>query len=154
MPTRGLGHSELGHLLVPRLDGDVLPSGCTFHRDCVEGIASGTAIKAALGALHVSDVGENHPVWDRVSHALASLCHALVCATGPMRIAIGGGVVAKQPHLIGRIEPLLRASLNGYLSLPDNLDYIVPPLLGDQAGPLGSIALARSVADVAVMVRS
>lgn len=149
-PTRGLGHSESGHLLVPRLDCDTLPSGCGFHRDCVEGMASGTAIKAALGARHVSDIDADHPVWDRVAHALATLCHALVCATGPMRIAIGGGVIVKQSHLLARIEPLLRASLNGYLRLPDDGPYIVPPALADQAGPLGSIALALSGVEATV----
>lgn len=143
-PTRGLGHSEMGHLLVPRLEGDTLPSGCRFHRDCVEGMASGPAIKAALGAEHVSDIDQDHPVWDRVAHAIATLCHGLVCATGPLRIAIGGGVVVKQPHLLARVEPLLRASLNGYLRLPDGPPYVVAPMLGEQAGPLGSIALARS----------
>lgn len=149
-PTRGLGHSELGHVLVPRLDGDTLPSGCSFHRNCVEGLASGPAIAVALGSVHVTEIGEDHSIWDRVTHALAALCHALVCTTGPLRIAIGGGVIGKQPHLLPRIEPLLRTSLGGYMRLPDNGPYIVAPALGNQAGPLGSIALARNALSVSV----
>ncbi|WP_235511810.1 ROK family protein [Sphingomonas sp. Leaf23] len=141
-PTRGIGHAEIGHLRVPRLRSDMLPSGCPFHDDCVEGLASGTGIKAALGDVHVSTLAEDHPVWDRVEAAITAMCHAMVCTTGPKRIAIGGGVMNKQPHLLARIEPALRASINGYLPLPER-DYVVAPALGDQAGPLGSIALAQ-----------
>jgi fructokinase len=142
-PTRGIGHSEMGHLRVPRLAGDTIPSACRVHADCVEGLASGSAIKGALGATHVGDIAPDHPLWDRVADALACLCHALVCSTGPRRIAIGGGVIARQPHLLARIEPMLRASINGYMRLPDE-PLIVAPALGDQAGPLGSIALAAT----------
>lgn len=140
--TRGIGHTELGHLRVPRLTGDVAPSGCMFHDDCIEGLASGTAIKTALGIEQVGTIAPTDPIWDRVCDALAKLCHALVCATGPRRIAIGGGVIMRQPHLLERIEPALRASLNGYLALPEDGAYVVAPTLGDQAGPLGPIALA------------
>ncbi|MEO8374866.1 MAG: ROK family protein [Sphingomonas bacterium] len=143
-PTRGIGHSELGHLRVPRLAGDAAPSGCRFHPDCVEGLASGTGIKAALGVEVISDLATDHPVWDRVADAITCMCHALVCATGPQRIAIGGGVVSGQPHLLDRIEPMLRASLNDYLELPAE-PYIVAPALGDQAGPLGPIAMAAAL---------
>src|SRR3546814_15404886 len=48
-PTRGFSHSEIGHILVPRLADDATPSVCRFHDDCVEGLASGTALKARLG---------------------------------------------------------------------------------------------------------
>lgn len=150
-PTRGIGHSEMGHLLVPRLPGDDAPSGCPYHDDCVEGLASGTALKAALGGQPVGSIAADHPAWDRVAHAVAALCHALVCATGPRRIAIGGGVLNRQPHLLARIEPLLRASLNGYLRLPDDGPYIVAPMLGDQAGPLGPIAMAFGALDRATV---
>lgn len=143
-PTRGIGHSELGHLRIPRLAGDTAPSGCRFHPDCVEGLASGTGIKAALGMEHISDIAPNHPVWDRVADAIVCLCHALVCATGPQRIAIGGGVLSGQPHLLDRIEPMLRASINDYLVVPAG-PYIVAPALGDQAGPLGPIAMAAAI---------
>ncbi len=142
-PTRGIGHAEIGHLRVPRLPHDTLPSGCPFHDDCVEGLASGTGIKAALGDVHVSTIPADHPVWDRVVAAVVAMCHAMVATTGPKRIAIGGGVMTKQPHLLARIEPALRASINGYLPLPAR-DYVVAPALGDQAGPLGSIALAQN----------
>lgn len=141
-PTRGLGHCEMGHIRVPRLPGDETASVCTFHPDCVEGLASGPAIKAALGGRSFDQLETSDPVWDRVAHAIASLCHALVCTTGPQRIALGGGVMERQQHLLGRIEPMLRASMNGYLAIPDAAPYVVAPMLGEQAGALGPIALA------------
>lgn len=142
-PTRGIGHSELGHVRVPRLAGDDFASVCSFHPDCVEGLASGSALVARIGGRDVSAIGEDDPVWEPVVDAIAKLCHAIVCGTGPMRIAIGGGVPTGQPHLIARIEAALVASLAGYLALPDG-PYIVAPALGGQAGPMGTLALAET----------
>lgn len=140
--TRGIGHCEMGHILVPRRPVDQVPGSCSFHADCVEGIASGPAVEAALGGRRLLEVASDDPVWDRVAFAIAGLCHALVCTAGPRRIAIGGGVVIGQPHLLDKIEPLLRKSVNGYVSIPDDQPYIVAPELDEQAGPLGPIALA------------
>jgi fructokinase len=147
-PTRGIGHSELGHMLVSRMRGDDFPGACVFHSDCVEGLASGSAIKQRLGAQHVSEISEDDPVWGQVIDALASMCHNLVCGAGPQRIAFGGGVISRQPHLIPRIEAKLIESLAGYMTLPDAGPYIVAPKLGVQSGPLGSIALGIGAVDV------
>ena len=43
----------------------------------------------------------------------AQLCRAIVCAAVPRAIAISGGVVGYNPHLLPRIETLLAESLNG-----------------------------------------
>ena len=145
LPTRGFGHSELGHVRPVRLAGDDWPGACSFHGDCVEGLASGTALKARLEARHVGSIEADDPVWTSVAHALAQLCHTIVCAACPMRIAIGGGVAERQPHLLPRIQELLIESLGEYMALP-RADYVVPPELGAQAGPMGSIALAMDAA--------
>ena len=141
-PTRGIGHSELGHIRVPRLPSDDLTSVCGFHSDCVEGLASGTALAARLAGRDIAAVSAEDPVWEPIVHTLAILCHTLVCATGPLRIAIGGGVVSGQRHLLNRINAALVESLGDYMPLPGGGDYVVAPRLGDLAGPLGSIALA------------
>jgi fructokinase len=144
-PTRGIGHSEIGHIRVPRLAGDDSDSVCRFHDDCVEGLASGSALVARLGGREVGEVGADDPVWRPIVHTLAMMCHALVCATGPLRIAIGGGVVSGQPHLLPRIDAALRDSLGGYMPLPgSDQGYVVAPALGPLAGPLGAIALAAA----------
>jgi len=143
LPTRGIGHSELGHIRVPRLPDDVVPSFCRFHDDCVEGLASGSALALRLAGRSAAGLSAEDAVWEPMVHTLAVLCHTLVCATGPHRIAIGGGVVTGQPHLLARIEAALIASLNGYMRLPAKGPYVVAPALGDKAGPLGSIAVAN-----------
>ena len=145
-PTRGFAHSELGHVRPVRLAGDDWSGACSFHGDCVEGLASGTAIKARLGSRQLGSIAADDPVWETVAHALAQLCHAIVCAACPMRIAIGGGVVERQPHLLPQIREMLVESLAGYIDLPPG-PYVVAPGLGDQAGPMGSIALAMGAAE-------
>ncbi|HET6941303.1 MAG TPA: ROK family protein, partial [Sphingomicrobium sp.] len=64
LPTRGFAHSELGHIRPVRIPGDDWPGACSFHGDCVEGLASGTALKARLGSRHVGDIAPDDPVWE------------------------------------------------------------------------------------------
>jgi fructokinase len=149
-PTRGFLHGELGHIRPPRLPGDDWSGGCPYHGACVEGLASGTAIRARLGARDVADVPADDPLWDGVAHALAQLCHVIVCAAAPRRIAIGGGVVERQPQLLPRIAPLLVESLAGYMPLPHPETYICSPALGPMAGPLGPIAMAQALVEPAL----
>jgi fructokinase len=142
-PTRGFGHSELGHIRVARLPGDDWPGACPYHGACVEGLAAGGSIAKRLGG-SAAGLTEDHPVWETVAHALAQLCHVLVCAAAPRRIVIGGGVVSGHPHLLPRIEQMLVESLAGYVLLPEGGPYVTAPGLGDRAGPLGAIALAAA----------
>ena len=142
-PTRGFAHCELGHIRVARLPGDTFVGSCPFHGDCVEGLAAGPSLKARVGGRVVADLAQDDPIWDSVAWALAQLCHSIVCAAAPRVIAIGGGVIENQPHLLGRIEEMLVESLNGYMELP-GAGYIRPPALGSDAGPLGAIALAMT----------
>ncbi|WP_370310387.1 ROK family protein [Sphingobium abikonense] len=141
-PTRGIGHSEAGHIRVPLMAGDDFSSLCPYHDDCVEGLASGPALIARLQGRSLEHIARDDPVWNPIIDSLAKMLHALVCTAGPVRIAMGGGVLAHQPHLLERIEGALRGSLNGYMALPMDEPYIVAPVLGNQAGPLGTIALA------------
>jgi fructokinase len=142
-PTRGFAHCELGHIRVARLPGDEFAGSCPYHGDCVEGLAAGPSLEARAGD-RVSQLEPDDPVWDSVAWTLAQLCHAIVCAAAPRAIAIGGGVVGNQPHLLRRIEPMLVDSLNCYVELPSNGPYVRSPALGDDAGPLGAIALAMT----------
>jgi len=142
-PTRGFAHCELGHIRVVRLPGDDFPGSCPFHGDCVEGLAAGPSLKAR-GIEDASQLTADDAVWRSVAWAIAQLCHAIVCAAAPRAIAIGGGVIENQPHLLGQIERMLVESLNGYMQLPPGGAYVRAPALGANAGPLGSIALAMT----------
>jgi fructokinase len=143
-PTRGLGHCELGHIRVARLPGDDWPGSCPFHGGCVEGLASGTAIRARLGDRAGEALAPDDAVWDGVVDTVAQLCQTIVLATGARRILIGGGVASGQPHLLPRIDARLRESIAGYIDLPP-APYVMPPALGDLAGPLGPIAMASAL---------
>lgn len=142
-PTRGFAHCELGHVRVTRFPGDDWPGTCPYHGDCVEGLASGSSLEARLGD-RIRELAPDDPVWDSVAWSLAQLCQVIVCAAAPGRIAMGGGVIEAQPHLLERINATLSESLNNFLQLPDDRDYVRAPELGSDAGPLGAIALAMT----------
>lgn len=142
-PVSGLTHSELGHIRPVRLAGDDWAGACPFHGDCLEGLASGTAIRARTG-IAAQDLAVDDPAWDGVAHALAQLCHMLVLTGIPRRIVMGGGVMVGTPHLFGRIQAKLLESLAGYVSARGLLPieaFVVPAELGGMAGPLGAIEL-------------
>jgi len=143
-PTRGFAHCELGHIRVPRIAGDDFAGSCPFHGDCVEGLAAGPSLIARVGADNVAALTPDNPVWESVAWAVAQMCHAIVCAAAPRAIAIGGGVMEKQPHLLARVEQMLVDSLGGYMPLPEGEAYVRAPELGGDAGPLGAIALAMA----------
>lgn len=144
LPMRGFAHCELGHIRVARLAGDAFAGSCPYHGNCVEGLAAGPSLAARVGADRIDGLSADDPLWTSVAWALAQLCHAIVCAAAPRLIAIGGGVIERQPHLLGRVEDMLEESLNGYMVLPESRPYLRLPALGRDAGPLGSIALAMT----------
>ncbi|KQY75402.1 ROK family protein [Brevundimonas sp. Root1423] len=153
LTVRGLGHSEAGHLRIPRMAGQSWAGVCPFHGDCVEGLASGPAIQARAGRpgdqLEASD-----PAWDEVVHALGALLHNLVLTVAPQRILMGGGVVSGRPFLLPRVRSALVESLGGYGVAQGVTDadtgFVTAPALGDRAGPLGAIALAQDAVTQAI----
>lgn len=144
-PLLGCHHPELGHARIARAAGDDWPGHCSFHGDCVEGLASGPAIEARCGVAAANLPPEN-PAWQLVAHALGQLAHLLVVSVAPQRILMGGGVLTQRAPLFAEIRSRLDASLNGYLEIAElkkDLDaYVVPPGLGADAGPLGALAVA------------
>ncbi len=144
-PIFGCTHTEMGHIRITRYPGDAWAGACSFHSDCVEGLASGPAIQARVGAA-AETLPDGHPVWDTVVHALGQLLHAMVVTTAPQRIVVGGGVVGSRTALFERIRAELAKSLNGYLRA-DELEkglaaYVVPPALGAMSGSYGALVLA------------
>ena len=149
-PIFGCAHTEMGHIRIARIPGDTWPGYCSFHGDCVEGLASGPAISARIGASSET-LPDDHPVWGTVVHAVAQLLHAMVVSTAPVRIIVGGGVLTSREALFGRIRAELVKSLNGYVKaseLEGMLSaYVVPPALGALSGALGALVLAERELD-------
>ncbi|RMB28550.1 fructokinase [Sphingomonas sp. PP-CE-3A-406] len=141
-PIDGLTHSELGHIRPVRFRGDDWVGNCPFHGACLEGLVSGPAIAARIGKPADQAPAED-PVWDGVADALGQLCHTLVLTGIPRRIVMGGGVMGAT-HLFPRVRAAMTRSLGGYITLPEVAltdTFIVPPALGNNAGPLGAIVL-------------
>jgi fructokinase len=142
----GFSHYEAGHIRIPHdRIADPFPGSCPFHGDCVEGLASGTAIKARFGpALH--EMPDPAAAVELIAGYLADLATSLILLHMPDRLVFGGGVM-KAPGMIEALRRRTEARLGGYLSDP-RLDpglerYIVLPALGDDAGITGAIALGR-----------
>lgn len=144
-PVHGLMHPEMGHVLV-RQDKkrDSFEGFCPYHKDCLEGLASGRAVDLRWGK-HASELPDEHPAWDLEADYLAQGIVNYMLVLSPERIIIGGGLMQKHV-LYKKIRDKVLAYLNGYLavsSLTAQIDrYIVAPGLGDRSGICGALALA------------
>ncbi len=144
----GLLHPEMGHIRVPHdWTDDPFPGTCPFHGDCLEGLAAGPALEARWGQ-RGETLPADHPAWDLEALYLAHGVASIICIWSPQRLILGGGVMS-QTHLFPRVRRLVHQLLNGYIRAPaliDDIDtYLVPPALGERAGVLGALALARAL---------
>lgn len=139
-PVHGVGHPELGHVFPRRHPLDHEFAGiCPHHGDCLEGLASGPAIKARWGA-SLSELPDGHPAHAIIADYVAQACHTLFATNAVERVVIGGGV-ARTPGLTERIAERTRQLGAGYL--PGSArQTILPPHHGDDAGITGALMLA------------
>jgi fructokinase len=143
----GLSHPEMGHFRPQRHPDDLGFAGlCPYHGDCLEGLASGPAIKARWGAA-LSELPAGHAGPAIIAWYLAQLCTTLQSMMEPGRIILGGGVMAT-PGLLDLVRIEATRLGAGYFRGNAN-DVIVAPGLGDKAGFLGGLALAMDVASSA-----
>ena len=144
----GLGHPEMGHVAVPRRPGDVFPGTCPFHRDCLEGMASGPAVATRFGRrAEELDGTDREAVVALVAWYLAAGVSSLIYTLAPERVVIGGGL-GLMPGLVPATRVALAERLGGYPGLPEHADkgFVVAAGLGEMAGPLGSLILAERAA--------
>lgn len=143
-PIHGLLHPEVGHIRVRRLPDDRFPGICPYHGDCLEGLVTGPALAARAG-MAPETLPPDHPLWHAAAQDIAELTAMLLLTLSPQRIVIGGGIGTGQPQLLPLIREATLTRLAGYLDSANlgALDtVIVSAALGEEAGPLGSIALA------------
>ena len=143
----GLLHPEMGHIRIPHLPEDPFPGKCPYHKDCLEGLASGPAMEARWGT-PAPQLASDHPAWNLEARYLAMGLASWVCTLSPERILLGGGVM-QQKLLFPMIRRELLSLLNGYIRVPAILDrmdsFVVPPELGTRAGVLGALVLAEHI---------
>jgi fructokinase len=140
----GLLHPEMGHVWVPRIEGDAFPGVCPFHGDCLEGLASGIAMRERWGR-PPKEIPPDHPAWRLEASYLALGLVNVALTLSPQRIILGGGVTENR-SLLPLVRQEFAERLNGYLRSPaitESVDsYVVRAGLGDRAGVLGALALA------------
>jgi fructokinase len=147
----GMIHPEMGHMLIPHdWERDPFPGVCPYHGDCLEGLATGPAIQARWKQ-PAEDLPPEHPAWQLEAHYLGLGISNLITALSPQRVILGGGVM-DQSQLFPMIRNEVRELLGDYISTSEimepNEEYIVPPVLGPQAGVLGAVALAQQAAQI------
>ncbi|KQY94371.1 fructokinase [Paenibacillus sp. Root52] len=139
----GLLHPEGGHIRTRRHPQDTYAGLCTYHGDCLEGLASGPAIQGRWQEPG-SSLPVGHLAWEIESFYIAESITTTILLTSPQKVILGGGVM-QQTHLFPMIREQVLQNLNGYVNASEllhNIDqYIVPPGLGQQAGLYGALAL-------------
>jgi fructokinase len=144
-PMHGLVHPEFGHVLVPHdRERDPFAGVCPYHGDCLEGLASGEAIRTRWG--QAAELVTDPAAWALEADYLALGIVNATFTLSPQRIVVGGGVM-KQPSLLPLIRERVLELVDGYLDIEEHAGgidaYIVAPALGDRAGVLGALELAR-----------
>lgn len=146
----GLVHPEMGHMVLPRVPGDAFEGVCPYHGACWEGLCSGPALMRRSG-IPADQLPAEHESWGLETQYIAYAIANIVCLMSPQRVIIGGSVRKAGRLGEGRFFEMIRErvqlALNGYVVAPalseDVGSFIVPPLLGDDAGICGAIALAQ-----------
>lgn len=143
----GMVHPEMGHMIVRPREDDPAPKGfCPYHASCLEGMANGPALEKRWG-VPARELPEEHVAWDIEAEYLAQMCVNTIVMFSPERIILGGGVM-HQRHLFPKIRRRTLKLLGGYVAAPaitERIDeYITAPGLGDNAGAVGSLMLAKA----------
>lgn len=115
--VHGLVHPEGGHILLQKDSKDTYQGCCPFHRNCVEGLASGPAI---------------------VNY---------IMMYSPQKIILWGGVMHQTglfPMIREKVKVKMNGYVNHPMILQHMDDYIIPPGLGENPGVLGAVKLGLS----------
>jgi len=144
----GLVHPEMGHMRIPHdWQKDPYVGCCPYHGDCLEGLASGRAMELRWGQ-SAEKLPADHPGWELEAGYLALAVCNVTCVVSPQRIIMGGGVM-KNPGIMPAVRLKVNQCLNGYVrsdAIMRDIDgYIVSPELGDLAGVIGALELAKRI---------
>lgn len=143
--VHGLVHPEAGHILLNRHPEDSFEGSCPFHKNCVEGMASGPAIEKRWGKSPKLLI-ENDKVWELEAYYIAQAVASYILTYSPEKVILWGGVM-HQDKLFDMVRSNVKEILNGYVHsemIDSKIDqYIVKPALGEKPGITGALCLAR-----------
>ena len=142
--VHGLLHPEMGHMRLVKRSDDNYEGHCPFHKGCLEGLTAGPAVGERWGKKG-AEIPEDHVAWDLEGYYIGQACASFVLILSPKKIILGGGVMHKK-NVLPAVHKYTKEFLNDYIQKDEvtkNIDsYIILPGLGDNAGIVGSIALA------------
>lgn len=141
--VEGFSHPEMGHAMVRRHPDDPFIGSCPYHKDCLEGLAAGPAIEKRTGTKG-QDLPPEDASWDIEAYYIAQCAYNTTLLFSPQIIIFGGGVM-KQEQLRKKVQEQFAKLINDYVKYPDLSTYIVTPQLGDNAGVIGGLALAKDL---------
>ncbi|PLS45435.1 fructokinase/branched chain amino acid--2-keto-4-methylthiobutyrate aminotransferase [Carnobacterium maltaromaticum] len=136
------GHPEMGHVSVKRrLDDADFEGVCPYHKDCLEGLASGPNLQARLGILE-ERVALDHPVFELIGYYIAQACVQATLTLRPNVIVLGGGVMSS--NLLEIVKKEFKKTLNNYIEI-ENIDtYLSLPIVVENGlATIGNFALAK-----------
>lgn len=138
----GIGHPEMGHVLVKRHPSDSNFLGiCPYHRDCLEGLVSGPTFEKRVGKKG-ADVPLTDPVWQILSYYVAQAALQTTLILRPDKIVFGGGVVSEL--FLEKVRREFTVLLNNYVQVPDLTHYITMPAIAENgSATVGNFALAK-----------
>lgn len=143
--VHGANHPEIGHVLLPVRADDDFPGVCPYHGRCLEGLASGRALEARFGGPVEHLPGSDRSAAAELAAHYVGLGIVSMLAVAPVETVVIGGGVAHLDGFHGRVDGVVARAGNGYPPVPlgEGGPRIVRPGLGDDAGVVGSIELAR-----------
>ncbi len=144
----GAMHAEAGHMSIMQdVSRDDFAGVCPYHGNCLEGLASGPAIKKRWQVGSALDLLPDHAAWDLEAEYLAQAVKNVILCLSPEKIILGGGVM-RQVAMLAKVREQTKKIVAGYIqndACNDWQNYIVSPAFADDAGVVGALALAQGV---------
>ena len=148
-PVHGLLHPEAGHIATPKFDNfdtsGLTSLNCKEWHEVEANVASRALVRRAglRDASELSELSDDHQVWNVVAHYLAALAANLVLVVSPEKIILSGGIMQREA-LFPKIRTNVTTYLNGYIPNFKADDVIVPSRWKNDAGIIGALFLAKS----------
>ncbi|WP_395391338.1 ROK family protein [Fructilactobacillus sanfranciscensis] len=141
-----MGAPEFGHIKVKRHRDDLDFKGiCSWHGDCLEGVASGPTFEARDG-IEGRQTPINDSKWNIIAYYVAQAVVDLTVTFRPTKVVLDGGVCT--PEFIAKVRAQFTLLFNNYLSVGSLEKYITAPEIAHNgSATFGDFVLAKKALD-------
>lgn len=139
----GFSHPEMGHINIKRMKDDDFKSICTYHEDCLEGLACGPSVQKRLGK-NPKEADINEKAFKIAANYIAQAIYTYTLVLRPEIVIIGGGLINKN-GFIEMIREEFDKIKGEYIPIINSEDYIVKPKLKNDSALIGGYLLAKSL---------